>query len=195
VGEPVSDFSQKEYELLRAELDRHVDETVRLERYAVAGVVAFFAWLLKEVPASTELDPWAWYVPVLLPLLGGLRSLALYAHIGVIAGYLNVLEQQLYGLAHQTKGGTLGWESYLNRPSRGKGRGVVAAGTWVLLLSGTVAFGRSFAGGWPTLTKAPLAILSFAAVISLVAVGQAISTSRAQREREGAPGDSPVDAT
>ena len=49
-----------------------------------------YAWLgTNNHPAM----PYAWYIPVLFPLFGGVRSYALLRQINIVAGYLRELEQ------------------------------------------------------------------------------------------------------
>jgi hypothetical protein len=143
-----TEFLQEEYKLLRHELEGHVEETLRLERYAVIGVAAVFAWLLAEL--EQEITPWAWYVPVILPLIGGVRSLLLYRHVGLIARYLSRLEVEIY--ADRNRGRDeeriLGWERFLT-PRRRKYRGALATIIWIALIGLTVFFSYQFAGASP----------------------------------------------
>ena len=75
----------EEYKVLHAELSQHVQETLALERYAVAGVAAVFSWLVTKKVGTGPPWQWVWLLPVLLPLFGGLRCFALYRHMGLIA--------------------------------------------------------------------------------------------------------------
>ena len=147
---PLPEFVREEYGKLRGELESHVEETLRLERYAVVGIAAVFAWLLKEIEHPGSMTIWAWYVPVMLPLVGGLRSFLLYQHIGLIAEYLSKLETALYADTNGNRNGEekFGWEFFLGL-RRNKYRGLLAAAIWFSLIGSTVFFAYCFAGKWP----------------------------------------------
>jgi hypothetical protein len=127
------EFASEELQLLRSEILSHVAETLRLEAYAVAGVVGFYAWVLTH-SKDLHFAPWVWYVPVILPLAGGLRCLAIYAHMGTIVGYLLKVEAKLVSDTN-----AIGWEHHLNS-RRTYARGAIAAMIWFGLLGATVKF-------------------------------------------------------
>jgi hypothetical protein len=57
----------------------------------VAGVAAMYSWFITaEVSADA-----VWYAPVLLPLLGFLRSYATFHRIGEIGTYLRDFEEKI----------------------------------------------------------------------------------------------------
>jgi hypothetical protein len=140
-------FALEEYKVLHAELDRHVQETLALERYAAAGVAAVFAWLSTPANNAVMLPRWVWFVPILLPVVGGLRCLALYQHIGLIAEYLNQLETELG--TNRRPG--MGWEKFLAQRRRPT-RGAIAWLIWLILLGSSEAFAllRSQPACWVT---------------------------------------------
>ena len=133
-----SNFAFEEYKILHAELHGHVQETVALEKFAGAAVAAVFSWLVAQKTATTLPGGWIWFLPVLLPLFGGLRCLALYKHIGLIATYLAELEKEL----GTDRSPDRGWEQFLNRRRRPV-RGAIAWIIWVVLLVATEAFALS----------------------------------------------------
>jgi hypothetical protein len=93
-----------QYKLLRAEVLQLVDETRKLELYALGGVAALYAWLVKDgqhVPKS------AFYIAVPLVALGGLRALALYFRVKEIGEYQRKLEELYF-----TSPALPGWERY-----------------------------------------------------------------------------------
>ena len=84
-------FFLEEYKSLREEVYALVAETRRLEILSLGGVAAMYAWF---VTAQVSSGP-AWYAPLLLPLLGALRSYALFNRIGEIAAYLHGREKAM----------------------------------------------------------------------------------------------------
>ena len=130
-----TNFALEEYKTLHTELNQHVQETLALERYAIAGIAAVFSWLASRKTGATPLPEWVWFVPILLPLAGGLRCLALYKYIGLIAEYLGRLEKEL----GPTRPADMGWEKFLE-PRRRPIRGAIAWLIWLILLTATETF-------------------------------------------------------
>lgn len=125
-------FAFEEYKMLRAEMEEHIAETLKLEVYAVAGVTGFYAWVLTHQKAPMPV--WVWFVPVLLPLLGGLRCLALHRQITVIGSYLKSLEPKIGAQLE-------GWETHLTLASTKRTyRKELAMAIWGIMLLATVFF-------------------------------------------------------
>src|SRR5262245_19983482 len=99
------DFSREEYRTLRDEVLRKVDAAEKLAYYAAGAVGAVYAWMAaNKVVSGSRL----WYVPVMFPLLGGLRAWVLGRQIKVIGGYLCELESDL----GRDRKAPEGWEKY-----------------------------------------------------------------------------------
>jgi len=103
----IDELCIEEYKSLRIEIYSLIEETRRLEILALGGVAATYAWFVtsKVLPGA------AWYAPALLPLLGALRSYALFQRIGEIASYLQNLEKTL---------NWSGWESHFASKARSR---------------------------------------------------------------------------
>jgi hypothetical protein len=129
----MSDFATEEFKQLHSELHSHVQETLNLEKYTVVGLAAYYAWVLTHPHAGKA---FIWWIPVLLPLVAGLRSLALYKHIGVIAKYLRIQEVPLHG-------GKTGWEAFYLK-HRFPWRGLIAVFIWVSIFVLTIGLAIYF---------------------------------------------------
>src|SRR5436309_4090349 len=102
------DLTKEEFLVLRSEGDAQVAETRRLEIAVVGGAAAIYAWLATHQPLY-GIGPWAWLLPVLLPIYGGLRSYAIYRRISDISAYLKQIEDNL----PETQRLLRGWENFL----------------------------------------------------------------------------------
>jgi|SRR5882724_1682424 len=79
----------EEYKILNSQVSSLVAETRRLETYTAVSVAALFAWFVtNHLPYGM-----AWYIPVMVPILTGLRAFALYVRMGQLAAYLRNLER------------------------------------------------------------------------------------------------------
>lgn len=97
----------EEYKSLRGEIYSLVAESRNLEILALGGVAATYAWFVTSKVAPGA----AWYAPALLPLLGALRSYALFQRIEEIAGYLREFEKSIKWA---------GWESHFASKARSR---------------------------------------------------------------------------
>lgn len=121
------DLIKEEFLALRNEGDAQVAETRRLEMAAVGGAAAIYAWLATHQPIY-GIGRWAWLLPLLLPIFGGLRSFAIYRRISDIGAYLKKIEDQL----PETQKLARGWENFL--ASRKKYLAKSAWAFWIALL-------------------------------------------------------------
>ena len=98
-------FNLKEYEALRVEINDTLREIRMIERYAVAGSGAIWAWLATR----PNLHAAVWVLPLMLVAAGFIRNSILYAHVKQLGDYIRLIE------AHILKGseGPRGWEGYL----------------------------------------------------------------------------------
>ncbi|HXA17887.1 MAG TPA: hypothetical protein VN380_12895 [Thermoanaerobaculia bacterium] len=81
----------EEYRSLRGQLDYQIRDNRELERNAVIGVAAVFAWLASIAPTPIVLP--AWLLPPVIAYLARLRSRGITGRIDQIAEYLRALEQ------------------------------------------------------------------------------------------------------
>ena len=93
-------FYIEEYKTLKAELLALVDESKKVETFAVAAVAALYAWLASQHIAVFLV----WFVPVLIPLFGFFRCWLLLRRIDHMSGYIR---REL-----EKKHDCPGWESY-----------------------------------------------------------------------------------
>jgi hypothetical protein len=153
------DFYKGQYEGLRREIELTLSEARSVERYAALATAAIWAWLATNgTPAGYG---WCWYIPVALPILGGLRSYAIVRHFGLLGRYVRFFEGEV---CHSD---LPGWETFIRNPakyvkdppSKWQRHWISRTGAifWVGLLVATVVIG--FLGHrWPP--KVPSAGLS-----------------------------------
>ena len=114
-----SEFDLEEFKALREEILQKVDAISKLEVVCVGGAAAVYAWLgTRAVPTPTEL----WFIPVLFPLLGGIRAYYLGRQTVMAGDYIRTLEKRLRPAPltiRQPRAGTHvvhGWEEYIRLP-------------------------------------------------------------------------------
>lgn len=97
--------------MLRAEVMSLVDETRKIEVYALGGIGAFYAWLVSSTAVK---DDSIWYLPTALALFGGMRSWGLFVRLGDISKYMQIIEAKWgrYGIPE------VGWETYFSKDER-----------------------------------------------------------------------------
>src|SRR5581483_3126962 len=100
------EYNLKEFDALRSEIDDGISEARAFERYAVIASGALWAWLTTRPTAPLLL----WCLPLLLALVGWLRTWGLYKHLGRIGSYIREIE------GNNLKGweGPAGWEKWLD---------------------------------------------------------------------------------
>ena len=99
------EFHLKEYESLKKEIETLVEHSRKLEIYALAGSAALYAWYLNDGSHSVRS---VLLIPILIALLGGLRSWSVLARIYEIAEYLRLLEAAICLRDLKLKG----WETH-----------------------------------------------------------------------------------
>lgn len=133
-------FLVEEYKSLKAELASLVKESRILETGAIAGTAAVYAWLAKA--PSVDIVGLGWWIPVLFPVLGLFRHLALTMRIMHIAEYVQQIEDAV--CVRKPKG----WEKFLAEKRAtilGRSIGVSSIIFWFMLLLVTSMIGMSFA--------------------------------------------------
>lgn len=98
-----ADFHVKEWEYLRTDIRLQIEQSKYLELATVVALAAFYAWFLsvsKPVPRVALL------LPVIVALLGAVRSWATLRHIQRMAAYVRTLEQRL----SLGTDGLIGWD-------------------------------------------------------------------------------------
>ena len=125
---------------LRTEIVELVAESRKLELAALGAFGALYAWLYTNEPADTV----AWFVPPVLALLGGVRSLALYQRIQDAARYLRGIELRMLGALppdfnpEAEPPALIGWERHRRFDPRSPFLNS-ARGFWILaILAGTL---------------------------------------------------------
>jgi hypothetical protein len=119
-------FNLKEYEALRVEINDTLREIRMIERYAVAGSGAIWAWLATR----PNLHAAAWVLPLLLVAAGFIRNSILYAHVRQLADYIRLIEEYLL----KDSPGPKGWEGYLKPIAEKNSFAFEESIVWVFLL-------------------------------------------------------------
>lgn len=125
----VQAFSIEQNKALWAEIAEDVKESRLLERYVVIGMAAYWAFLIKD--GKVLLTSWNYLewilIPLLLAILGGLRSLALLSRLNLIGRYLQGIESSM---------GYPGWETFLHSSHRRGSKPFLSTGTliWACIL-------------------------------------------------------------
>lgn len=99
----MKEFVIEEYRSLTAEMQKLMAEARQLELYCAGAVAAIYSWFITS-NVSAEL---AWFFPVVIPVLGLLRSWALYERVKQISGYIRKTES--FFLSNED--GVDGWEN------------------------------------------------------------------------------------
>jgi hypothetical protein len=136
------DLRKEDYLTLRKEIETQMTELGQLERNCVLAAAAVYAWLVKD-GANSAIAQFGWYIPVLFPLFGGLRSLSLGLHVFALGRYLFEIES-----AHLTEQQLpRGWEHF-RKNDRPWIRTVITVTFWVAFLIVTAVVGVK-KGGCP----------------------------------------------
>jgi hypothetical protein len=103
-----SEFHLEQLKILRAKADRLHEETRATERYVLLASGAIYTFLFAQSNALHALlsAKFIWWIPPILALLGGLRSLALRDYITGCDSYVKKAEDAL------RLPGLVGWEHY-----------------------------------------------------------------------------------
>ena len=99
----MNEFIIEEYRSLVVEMQKLMTEARQLELYCAGAVAAIYSWFLTS-KVSIEI---AWFLPIVIPVLGLLRSWALYQRVKQISVYIRKIET--YCLANDS--GIEGWEN------------------------------------------------------------------------------------
>ena len=121
----MNEFQIEEYKSLTQEVRDLLKEARQLELYSAGAVAALFSWYATVSFASAA----GWYLPLLIPVLGIIRSWAFHERIRQISIYLIKVEASLL----QSENEELeGWENYY---AKIRTHGVTPSGIvfWLLL--------------------------------------------------------------
>lgn len=121
----MNDFQIEEYKSLTQEVRDLLKETRQLELYCAGAVAALFSWYATANFTNTV----GWYLPLLIPVLGVIRSWSFHERIRQISSYLIKIEASL--LQSENKE-LVGWESYY---AKIRTHGITPSGIvfWLLL--------------------------------------------------------------
>lgn len=103
----IDDFLIEEYKSRTQEIQDLMREARQLELYAGGAVAALYSWF-----ATAELsNEWAWYLPLIVPVLGLIRSWAFYERVRQIAEYVQKVESHILTDANTPQG----WENWYTK--------------------------------------------------------------------------------
>jgi hypothetical protein len=111
-------LSIEEFKDRRAAISDLIKENINLERYVLIGIVAYYAWLLTHCIPRGIAYGIAWFIPVLVPVLGIWRRWENIERVWHSAYYTREIEHQLDNRG-QPIGPHSGWEHFLWREIRG----------------------------------------------------------------------------
>lgn len=147
-GEPADTvaekFHLKEYELVKAEVFKLIERADNLLYVTVAGVFAYFAWILTNRTAVVSNWAMATKLPTVVVLVAIASGIAIFLRVNIAASYLEQIEDA-YGQKD------LGWEKHLKKtkisfvlPISGQivcvsSQILVAAAAWVIIFVSCVA--------------------------------------------------------
>jgi len=134
----MNEFIIEEYKSLVAEMQTLMVEARQVELYCAGAVAAMYSWFLTSNVAVAL----AWFLPIVIPVLGLLRSWALYERVKQISGY--VCKTESYCLSNDIS--IEGWE---NSYQKIREHGLTPTGIlfWTLLLLLCVIAPFIFGGG------------------------------------------------
>jgi hypothetical protein len=134
-AQDAKDFYLKEYESLRAEILWLLQDCRALERNAVVAIGVTWAWLFEK---KDVLPGWAWLIPCLFAILGGIRMAGIMQSFSGYREYMTRIEKTFSG--EHDRGG---WDTSRKKIHTSN----VTLVFWILLILATlvVAFveGRS----------------------------------------------------
>jgi hypothetical protein len=120
------DFYLKEYESLRAEILWLLQDCRTLERNVIVAIGVSWAWLFEKKDA---LPGWAWLIPCLFAVLGGIRMAGIMQSFSVYREYMTRIEKTFSG-----EGDPGGWDTSRHRIHTSD----VALVFWILLILATI---------------------------------------------------------
>jgi hypothetical protein len=114
-----------QYQTLRDEILRVLDDMHRSEFWTAAAIGAIYAWLLTH--RDRRYAPLLWLGPAVI-LVSGIRYLLLFNRIRTIAVYLRQIEAQVFGNDQLP-----GWERYSQLHGSGALIVVTTVVAWVIV--------------------------------------------------------------
>jgi hypothetical protein len=133
----MNEFVIEEYRALVTEAQKLMAEARQLELYCAGAVAAICSWFLtSNVPLQT-----AWLLPIAIPVLGLLRSWALYERVKQISLYVRETESFFLSNTPQIEG----WENSYAK-IREHGLTPTALLFWILLILLCLALPFLFGG-------------------------------------------------
>lgn len=127
----MNEFQLEQYKSLTQEIKDLLKEARQLELYCGGAVAALYSWY-ATVGLTSDIG---WYLPLLIPILGVIRSWAFHERARQIAGYLMKIEATELG----ANGNLVGWESHY---SKIRSHGITPSGLlfWLLLTAVCLLF-------------------------------------------------------
>jgi hypothetical protein len=117
----------KEFEALKKELSDAVQESRVVERNSLVASGVLWAWLLSQSTLEGNFG-YIKYLPLILCVFGGIRSLALHIRLIRISRYFRELE------AKTLQGKFINWESYLHK--QGWWLTATSVTYWITIIAG-----------------------------------------------------------
>lgn len=164
------EFQLEQYKSLRSEISNNIAEIRSLQRFAVIGVAAVWAWIAVNAASAPR---WAAFTPLIFVVLGAVYSRQVLREMGEQGTFIaSVIEPTFCG---DQSGVQTGWENWIRRVPEGDrnfvktpaGTGVGPAGSyhnpgsrsapisveWIVLFVVIVVVGSLQA--WHPVTHAP----------------------------------------
>ena len=127
---------REQYNTLRDEVLRLLDEMHRSEFWTAAALGAVYAWLLTH--PDREYVPLIWLGPTII-FVSGVRYLLLFDRVRTIAVYLRRIEKDVFG---EQERNLPGWERYSLKHGGGQRIIVTTALAWLVMLALSLAASR-----------------------------------------------------
>lgn len=128
------DLRKEEYRTLRKEIESQMTELGHLERNCVFAAAAVYAWLVND-GEFTSVEKAGWFIPILFPLFGALRSWSVGRHLSELGRYVQQIESAYLTDPQLPKG----WEHFLAAPEqKRKLRTKITISFWLIFLAATI---------------------------------------------------------
>jgi len=141
----ILEFNISQYEEHRRCLLAAVQEEREMERYVLIGSAAFYSWLATQSASLKSFVSVASFIPAVIVFLSTMRMHALANGISAEAGYLRLLEVEIYKSASSDYAGPVGWERFVDaNGTYGKTYEMSKLLFWYSLLGLTLILGLTF---------------------------------------------------
>jgi hypothetical protein len=142
-----SEYHLTEYKNLTSTIEFLLKEIQISERLAIAGSIGFYAWLAVHQQGIIQIrdHTFVWWIPIMIPLMGIVRTYGNFYRVSQIASYIKNLEKKFLLLSE-----VKGWEAYLAEKRYGSMRSylrpLVSMTIWALLLLANITIGALGSG-------------------------------------------------